>query len=108
MVNSHPRSAELDRLSIELKEHGYQSDPSWIMCPRQDSESAEQEEIPFATNHFLFVDRVTKVIADIPQCEIIVRDANRAHHFAQHPSSLRSITMRPATSIGTVDHTQKN
>ena len=30
---------------------------------------------------FSFVDRATKLIAAIRQCEIIVRDANRIHHF---------------------------
>ena len=28
-----------------------------------------------------FKDRATKLIAQIRQCEIIVRDANRIHHF---------------------------
>jgi hypothetical protein len=30
---------------------------------------------------FVFIDRATKLIAAIRQCEIIVRDANRIHHF---------------------------
>jgi hypothetical protein len=30
---------------------------------------------------FCFIDRATKLIAAIRQCEIIVRDANRIHHF---------------------------
>jgi hypothetical protein len=30
---------------------------------------------------FFFVDRATKLIAAIRQCEIIVRDDNRIHHF---------------------------
>ena len=30
---------------------------------------------------FLFLDHVTKLIARIRQCSIIVRDANRIHHF---------------------------
>ena len=30
---------------------------------------------------FIFIDRATKLIAKIRQCEIVVRDANRIHHF---------------------------
>jgi hypothetical protein len=30
---------------------------------------------------FLFLDHATKLIAKIRRCEIIVRDANRNHHF---------------------------
>ena len=31
----------------------------------------------------LFVDRATKLIAKIRQVDIIVRDANRIHHFTK-------------------------
>ena len=31
--------------------------------------------------NFVSIDRATKLIAKIRQCEIIVRDANRIHHF---------------------------
>jgi hypothetical protein len=32
----------------------------------------------------LFLDRATKMIAKIRQCEIVVRDANRIHHFQKN------------------------
>jgi hypothetical protein len=32
-------------------------------------------------NFFLFLDNAIKLIAKIRQCEIIVRDTNRIHHF---------------------------
>ncbi len=35
-------------------------------------------------NFFLFLDNAIKLIAKIRQCQIIVRDANRVHHF--HPT----------------------
>jgi hypothetical protein len=35
----------------------------------------------FLISFFFFIDRATKLIAYIRQCEIIVRDANRIHHF---------------------------
>ncbi len=34
-----------------------------------------------SNNMFFFLDQATKLIAKIRQCEIIVRDANRIHHF---------------------------
>ncbi len=35
----------------------------------------------FFSYFFFLIDRATKLIASIRQCEIIVRDANRIHHF---------------------------
>ncbi|UJR34288.1 hypothetical protein I4U23_021692 [Adineta vaga] len=105
---SHPRSKEiydeLERISKELKEHGYEYDSSWITRPIQDGESVESilcghsEKLAIAFNFiqqprpsFIQITknlrvcgdchRATKMIAKIRQCEIVVRDANRLHHF---------------------------
>ncbi|CAF2852964.1 unnamed protein product [Rotaria sp. Silwood2] len=105
---SHPRSreiyAELEKMSKELIAHGHQFDSSWITRPINDNETivsvlcGHSEKLAIAWN---FVEnpntsriqvaknlrvcgdchRATKLIAAIRQCEIIVRDANRIHHF---------------------------
>jgi hypothetical protein len=43
---------------------------------------------------FFFVDRATKLIAAIRQCEIIVRDANRIHHFHKNGDVHATTTFR--------------
>ncbi|CAF1259146.1 unnamed protein product [Adineta steineri] len=64
---SHPQSneicEELERLTNELKQHGYQCDASWISQPLTNNEKS------------------FKWVAQVRQCTIIVRDANRTHHF---------------------------
>ncbi|CAF5024010.1 unnamed protein product, partial [Rotaria sp. Silwood1] len=105
---SHPRSseiyAELDRLSSELIQYGHRFDSSWITRSIQEDESIESvlcghsEKLAIAFN---FIQRpipsiiqitknlrvcgdchaATKLIAKIRQRDIIVRDANRIHHF---------------------------
>ncbi|CAF3356567.1 unnamed protein product [Rotaria socialis] len=105
---SHPQSdemyAELVRLSNELKEHGHEYDSSWITRPLKNEETIESvlcghcEKLAIAFNFIQYprpsfiqitknlrvcgdCHRATKLIAKIRQCEIIVRDANRIHHF---------------------------
>ncbi|CAF1229480.1 unnamed protein product [Rotaria magnacalcarata] len=96
--------AELDRMSAELIEYGHKYDSSWITRPVKEDESVESilcshsEKLAIAFN---FIQRpvpsiiqitknlricgdchqATKLIAKIRKCEIIVRDANRIHHF---------------------------
>ncbi|CAF4226156.1 unnamed protein product, partial [Adineta steineri] len=105
---SHPQSneiyAELDHLSNQLKENGYEYDSSWITRPLKDGETYESvfcghsEKLAIAFNLIQKPQpsliqitknlricgdchRATKMIAKIRQCTIIVRDANRIHHF---------------------------
>ncbi|CAF3517232.1 unnamed protein product [Rotaria socialis] len=105
---SHPQSdkiyAELERLSNELREHGHEYDSTWVTRPLKNEETIESvlcghsEKLAIAFNFIqyprpsfiqitknlrVFGDchRATKLIAKIRQCEIIVRDANRIHHF---------------------------
>ncbi|CAF1343104.1 unnamed protein product [Adineta steineri] len=105
---SHPQSneiyAELDHLSNQLKENGYEYDSSWITRPLKDGETYESvlcghseklaivfnliqkpqpSLIQITKNLRICGDchRATKMIAKIRQCTIIVRDANRIHHF---------------------------
>ncbi|CAF3020938.1 unnamed protein product [Rotaria socialis] len=96
--------AELERLSNELREHGYEYDSTWITRPLKDGETVESvlcghsEKLAIAFNFiqhprpsFIQITknlrvcgdchRATKLIAKIRQCDIIVRDANRIHHF---------------------------
>ncbi|CAF5115099.1 unnamed protein product, partial [Rotaria sp. Silwood1] len=105
---THPRSseiyAEIEKISKELLEHGHEYDGSWITRPLNQDETiasvlcGHSEKLAIAWN---FVEnpnvsriqvtknlrvcgdchRATKLIAAIRQCEIIVRDANRIHHF---------------------------
>ncbi|CAF3391185.1 unnamed protein product [Rotaria socialis] len=105
---SHPRSTDIyieaDRISQELIEYGHKYDSSWITRPLQPDETIESvlcghsERLAIAAH---FIDnrkpkiiqitknlrvcgdchRVTKIIAALRQCEIVVRDANRIHHF---------------------------
>ncbi|CAF0880345.1 unnamed protein product [Adineta ricciae] len=108
---SHPRSAEiyveLDRISRELIEHGHEYDSSWITRPLAEDETIESvlcghsEKLAIAWNfvanpNTTFIQitknlrvcgdchRATKLIAAIRRCQIVVRDANRIHHF--HPN----------------------
>ncbi|CAF1456564.1 unnamed protein product [Adineta ricciae] len=105
---SHPRSDEIYRevqkLSKELVAHGHEYDSSWITRAMGEDESVESvlcghsERLAMAWNflanpHAKRIQitknlrvcgdchRATKLIAAIRQCEIIVRDANRIHHF---------------------------
>ncbi|CAF4838862.1 unnamed protein product [Rotaria sp. Silwood1] len=105
---SHPRSeeiyAQLDRLALLLFKHGLTFDASWITRKININESFQsvlcghseklaiafnliQRPIPsiiqITKNLRICGDchQVTKLIAKIQQCHIIVRDANRIHHF---------------------------
>ncbi|CAF0963616.1 unnamed protein product [Adineta steineri] len=105
---SHPRSKEiydeLKKLSAELIEHGHKYDSSCISRPLNEGETVESvlnghsERLAIAWNFVVNPNasriqltknlrvckdchRATKLIALIRQCEIIVRDANRIHHF---------------------------
>ncbi|CAF0958073.1 unnamed protein product [Adineta steineri] len=105
---SHPQAkkiyAEIEKISAELLEHGHQYDASWITRPLDLDETIEStlcghsERLAIAWNfvenpHASLIQvtnnlrvcgdchRATKLIASIRQCEIIVRDANRIHHF---------------------------
>ncbi|UJR34389.1 hypothetical protein I4U23_021797 [Adineta vaga] len=105
---SHPRSdeiyAEIKKMSQELIEHGHQYDSSWITRSLNETETVESvlcghsERLAIAWNFVANPNvsqiqltknlrvcgdchRATKLIAAIRQCEIIVRDANRIHHF---------------------------
>ncbi|CAM4965538.1 unnamed protein product [Rotaria socialis] len=105
---SHPYSAEIyeqvDRMPKEVIKHGHKYDASWIVRPMYADETIEtllcghSERLAMAA-HFIHhrkpkriqltknlricgdCHRVTKLIALIYQCEIVVRDANRIHHF---------------------------
>ncbi|CAF3372608.1 unnamed protein product [Rotaria socialis] len=105
---SHPDSAEIhaqvDRMSKKLIEYGYKYDASWIVRPIEADETVESllcghsERLAMAL-HFIRnrkpkriqltknlricgdCHQFTKLIALVYQCEIIVRDANRIHHF---------------------------
>ncbi|CAF0885705.1 unnamed protein product [Adineta ricciae] len=105
---SHPRSteiyAEIKKISDELIQHGFQYDSTWITRPLNEHETIESalcghsERLAIAWNfvgnpHTKRIQvtknlrvcgdchRATKLIAAIRKCEIIVRDANRIHHF---------------------------
>ncbi|CAF3153144.1 unnamed protein product, partial [Rotaria sp. Silwood2] len=105
---SHPRSseiyAEVEKMSKELIEHGHEYDSSWITRPLNKNETiasvlcGHSEKLAIAWNFVANPNtsqiqltknlrvcgdchRATKLIAAIRQCEIIVRDANRIHHF---------------------------
>ncbi|CAF1040975.1 unnamed protein product [Rotaria magnacalcarata] len=106
--HSHPQSAEIyakiDRLKSKAIENGFIFDSSWITRSLNENETIEsvlcghsellvialnliQEPVP----KFIQVvknlrvcghcHQFTKVIAKIEQCDIVVRDANRIHHF---------------------------
>ncbi|CAF3482621.1 unnamed protein product [Adineta steineri] len=106
---SHPRSKEIytevKKLSAELLQHGHQYDSSWITRPLNGDETVESalcghserlaiawdfvanpnaSRIQLTNNLRLCGDchRATKLIAAIRKCKIIVRDANRIHHFS--------------------------
>ncbi|UJR24074.1 hypothetical protein I4U23_027042 [Adineta vaga] len=116
---SHSRTSELydelDRLEKELIEHGHKFDASWITRPLMAGETVESvlnshsERLALAYN---FIQRpvpsriqivknlricgdchgAIKLISKIRRCEIIVRDANRIHHFSDGKcSSDRSV-----------------
>ncbi|CAF1464338.1 unnamed protein product [Rotaria sordida] len=105
---SHPRSseiyAELEKISKELIEHGHEYDSSWITRLLDKDETIESvlcghsERLAIAWNFVVNPNatriqvtknlrvcgdchQAKKLIAAIRQCEIIVRDANRIHHF---------------------------
>ncbi|CAF1587481.1 unnamed protein product [Adineta ricciae] len=107
---SHKQSnqiyAELERLTNELKEHGYQCDASWISRPMMNDETGESvlsghsERLAIAYNliqrpipkRIQIMENLrvcgdchtfTKWVAQVRQCTIIICDANRTHHF--HP-----------------------
>ncbi|CAF3215939.1 unnamed protein product, partial [Rotaria sp. Silwood2] len=105
---SHPQSAEiyaeLNRLTIELLKDGYIFDPSWISRKLRKGETimsvlcGHSEKLALAFN--LIQKPIPSVIqiknnirlcgdchefmkrvAKLRQCEIIISDANRIHHF---------------------------
>ncbi|UJR24156.1 hypothetical protein I4U23_027122 [Adineta vaga] len=106
---SHPRTREiyeeLHRIENELIEHGHKFDSSWITRPMMADESVESilnshsERLALAFN---FIQRpipsriqivknlricgdchaAIKLISQIRQCQIIIRDANRIHDFS--------------------------
>ncbi|CAM2722356.1 unnamed protein product [Rotaria socialis] len=105
---SHPRSSEIhgevEKMSKQLIEHGHKYDSSSITRPLNKGETiasvlcGHSERLAIAWNFVAHPDtsriqvtknlrvcgdchRATKLIAAIRQCEIIVRDANRIHHF---------------------------
>ncbi|CAF5203614.1 unnamed protein product, partial [Rotaria magnacalcarata] len=105
---SHPRSseihAEVEKMSQQLIEHGHKYDSSWITRPLNKGETiasvlcGHSEKLAIAWNFVAHPNTsriqvtknlrvcgdchcATKLIAAIRQCEIIVRDANRIHHF---------------------------
>ncbi|CAF1369672.1 unnamed protein product, partial [Rotaria magnacalcarata] len=105
---SHAESAEIheqvDRMSKRIIEHGHKYDASWIVRPMEPDETIEtllcghSERLAMAA-HFIHnrkpkriqmtmnlricgdCHEVTKLVALIYQCDIVVRDANRIHHF---------------------------
>ncbi|CAF1571470.1 unnamed protein product, partial [Adineta ricciae] len=106
---SHPRTKEiydeLGRIESELIEHGHKFDSSWITRPMMPDETVEsilnshserlalaynfiQQPIPsriqIVKNLRICDDchNAIKLISQIRNCQIIVRDANRIHHFA--------------------------
>ncbi|CAF1102314.1 unnamed protein product [Rotaria magnacalcarata] len=95
---------ELNKLQAELIAHGYKLDASWITRPLKDNETPES--VLCAYNEgiaivFNLIQRpmptriqimqnlricgdchaAIKLIAQIRQCLIVIRDANRIHHF---------------------------
>ncbi|CAF2131571.1 unnamed protein product [Rotaria magnacalcarata] len=105
---SHPQSAEIyakiDRLKSKAIENGFIFDSSWIIRPLNENETNEsvlcdhrellvialqliQEPVPKRIQVVKNLrvcghcHEFTKVIAKIEQCDIVVRDANRIHHF---------------------------
>ncbi|CAF5088131.1 unnamed protein product, partial [Rotaria sp. Silwood1] len=132
---SHPRSSEIyaegERISKELIEHGHGYDASWIVRPMENDETIESifcghsERLAIAAN---FIDnrkpsrihitknlrvcgdchRATKLIAAIRQCEIIVRDANRIHHFSPNGQCSSVLQQVDTSNISTsIDSTRR-
>ncbi|CAF4748440.1 unnamed protein product [Rotaria socialis] len=96
--------AEAEKISNELIAHGHKFDSSWITRPLSQDETVESvlcghsERLAIALNFVANPNvslieikknlricgdchEATKSIAAIRQCEIIIRDANRVHHF---------------------------
>ncbi|CAF3518869.1 unnamed protein product [Adineta steineri] len=105
---SHPRTeeihAEIKKISKELIDYGYRYDSSWITRTLNEDETDETvlwghserlaiawnfvanpntKRIQMKTNLRICGDchLAIKLIALIRKCEIIIRDANRIHHF---------------------------
>ncbi|CAF1413922.1 unnamed protein product [Rotaria magnacalcarata] len=105
---SHPRSNEIyaegEKISNEIIKYGHQYDSSWITRVLDEDETVESvlcghsERLAIAWGFVANPNasklqmvknlricgnchRSTKLIAAIRQCEMIVRDANRIHHF---------------------------
>ncbi|CAF1237394.1 unnamed protein product [Adineta ricciae] len=104
VTQSNEIYAELERLTNELKEHEYQCDVSWISRPMMNDETEESvlsghsERLAIAYNliqrpipkRIQIMENLrvcgdchtfTKRVAEVRQCTIIIRDANRTHHF---------------------------
>ncbi|CAF2070889.1 unnamed protein product [Rotaria magnacalcarata] len=96
--------AEVEKISNELIAHDHKFDSSWITRPLNQDETVESvlcghsERLAIALNFVANPNvslieikknlricgdchEATKSIAAIRQCEIIIRDANRVHHF---------------------------
>ncbi|UJR07570.1 hypothetical protein I4U23_011858 [Adineta vaga] len=105
---SHPRFEEIynevEKTSAELISHGHQQDSSWVTRPINQDETVtsvlcgHSERLAIAWNFVVNPNatriqvtenlricgnchQAIKLIAAIRQCEIIIRDANRIHHF---------------------------
>ncbi|UJR29305.1 hypothetical protein I4U23_010519 [Adineta vaga] len=105
---SHPRSSDIhlesEKISQELILHGHEYDSTWITRPLGEDETIESvlcghsERLAIAWNFVVNPNakiiqitknlricgdchQATKLIAAIRQCEIVIRDANRIHHF---------------------------
>ncbi|CAF0718756.1 unnamed protein product [Adineta ricciae] len=108
---SHSRSDEIYRevqkISEELAAHGHEYDSSWTTRTMTEDESVasilcgHSERLAMAWNFVVNphtkriqitknlrvcgdCHRATKLIATIRQCEIVVRNANRIHHFQKN------------------------
>ncbi|CAF3494098.1 unnamed protein product [Rotaria socialis] len=98
--HSHPQSTEtyakIGRLKSKAIEYGFTFDSSWITRQLNENETIESvlcghSEILVIALNFIQVAKnlrvcghcheFTKIIAKIEQCDIVVRDANRIHHF---------------------------
>ncbi|KAL6047499.1 DYW domain containing protein [Balamuthia mandrillaris] len=105
---SHPRSTEiyqeLDRLSQQIKAAGYKPDTNWVLHDVPDEQKETElchhsEKLAIAFGQLvtppgqpLWIMKnlrvcgdchtATKFIAKVTQREILVRDANRFHHFS--------------------------
>ncbi|CAM4799899.1 unnamed protein product [Rotaria magnacalcarata] len=84
--HSHPQSTEIyakiDRLKSKAIENGFIFDSSWMTRSLNENETIESVLCVVKNLRVCgHCHEFTKVIAKIEQCDIVVRDANRIHHF---------------------------